>query len=64
MKLQDLYPLLREDQTVTVCNYETWDELARYDGRNSIPAKYNRYKVVELFAGADYDLRVYVTEGK
>lgn len=64
MRLETLYTVLREEQTITILDYDSYEELARYDGRDSIPMKFNKYKVVEIFAGADYDLRVYVTKGR
>lgn len=47
MILLDLISLIRDETTVIVSDLNN-NEVARYDGKNSIPKKYNDKKVVEV----------------
>ena len=49
MKLIDLLEVIEDSQFVIVSDSNN-DEIARYDGRDSIDKKYNNKKVIALYA--------------
>lgn len=49
MLLLDLISLIQDNTTVIISDLNN-NEVARYDGKNSIPKKYNNKKVVEVSA--------------
>jgi len=49
MLLLDLISLIQDSTTVIISDLNN-NEVARYDGKNSIPNKYNNKKVVEISA--------------
>ena len=46
MQLYELIGLLNDNRTAII--KENGNEVARYDGRDSIPNRYNDYEVVEI----------------
>lgn len=60
MTLEKLFCMIPEEQIVIVLDNEDGEEIARYDGRESIPKALNRCKVASITAGGSWDLRVYV----
>ena len=49
MLLLDLISLIQDETTVIISDLNN-NEVARYDGKNSIPKKYNNKEVVEVSA--------------
>ena len=49
MILLDLISLIQDSTTVIISDLNN-NEIARYDGKNSIPTKYNDKKVLEISA--------------
>ena len=47
MNLLDLISLI-QDETIVIISDLNNNEIARYDGKNSIPKRYNNKKVVEI----------------
>lgn len=47
MNLLDLISLIQDETTVIISDLNN-NEVARYDGKNSIPKRYNDKKVVEI----------------
>ena len=47
MLLIDLISIIQDETTVIISDLNT-NEIARYDGKNSIPKRYNEKKVVEV----------------
>lgn len=61
MKLKSLLPVLSEYGTTVITDWDTLDELARYDGRNSIPRSYDNWNVMEII-GIDNTVKVYIDD--
>lgn len=59
MKLIDVLSTLTDNTFVNVLNVEG-DIIARYDGRDSIPTKYNDYIVVEMYINRGHVLCITV----
>lgn len=49
MLLLDLISLIQDNTTVIISDLNN-NEISRYDGKNSIPNKYNKKEVVEVSA--------------
>lgn len=49
MRLIDIITLITDNSNVIITDLNN-NELARYDGKNSIPKKYNKKEVVEISA--------------
>lgn len=60
MTLEKLFCMIPEEQIVIVLDNEDGEEIARYDGRESIPKALNHCKVASITAGGSWELRVYV----
>ena len=67
MKLIELLPFI--DEYTEVCVYndtdDGWSELvAWYDGRNSIPEKYNECTITTVKALTDYAIAIHIEGGE
>lgn len=51
--LGELIAGLDENKTCVVLDTETLEEVAKYDGRDSIPADFNEYAVTDWFGFND-----------
>ena len=59
MRLERLLPLLGDSQKVVLVDDETCDELAVYDGRESLPPFFN-HAMVEQIIGNSEGVRIYI----
>lgn len=62
MTLEALFRVLPEETEVIVYDDYTDDELARYDGRNSIPEKFNDWLVTTVAPYSGYAIQVWIAE--
>ena len=50
MLLIDLLEVIDEGNNIKIVEYLTYEEIAEYDGRNSIDEKYNLLPVVSIYS--------------
>ena len=47
--LEELLWLVNDSTVVEICSAETFDVIATYDGKDSIPEKYNDCEIADVF---------------
>ena len=52
MTLEAILSIINDNSNVII--YRNYEEVARYDGKNSIPEELNSEKVIQIFAGDNF----------